>query len=404
MFESRRLLLAKASALPLLLVILLNAGCEDPSNVGLGLIGESGGSPIRLQVPAEQVPIELQPPTTSNVRSSLGFTVGPTRILAGSAADPVFGTVITRAYLDVAPSASQSSDYRSGTITSVELELVPDYVYGDTMASTEFVVSEMDFDWPSTSLPADTTLTVGTEITRFEHTYRDTALVIELPESWYAARSGELLSDDIVADFDGFSISAVSPAAVIGFNATSAIFRIATTTGTAELVLSKIFTHVERLDDANIPDGRAVLQDGVGQLLSLDWDFEADSIAGAAVSRAVIALTIDKETLDGAPEHFVRPTPPQIDVVGVRDDGTSRLLRSALPTEDAIRFVSTAAAPGELTIVRTVQRASTGNSEFKEFRLGISEVQAAVNATLVFAPGADDNAPVAILTVTPNSF
>ena len=403
MCDLERLLRAKI-LLPILIIAPLVTGCEDPSNVGLGLIGESGGEPVRITIAASDLPPDISPPVTSNVRASAGFIVGPSTTLAGTVADPLFGTIDTKAYMDVALPSTASTTFRSGTITSVSLILVPNYVYGDTMATTSLIVSEMDAAWPDANLTADTTLTPGSEVARFDYVYRDTTLVIALPQEWYAARSSVLLSPNIATEFHGFELSTSGPSAVVGFNGTSAIFRISTTTGTGDLVLSKIFTHVSRHDDANIPAGRAVIQDGVGESAALSFEFDEDSLRGAAVSRAVVELFVDQEAMDEVPANFVRPTPAQFDFVGVRADETSRVLRSSVIGDGVIRFVSTTAVPGEFTILRTVQRAATGNPEFDEYRVRITEAQAAINSVLVFDPEADENTPQAILTVTLSSF
>jgi hypothetical protein len=403
MFDLRRLLRAKV-LLPILILAPFATGCEDPSNVGLGLIGESGGEPVRITIAASDLPPDVSPPVTSNVRGSAGFTVGPSTTLAGTVADPLFGTIETKAYLDVALPSTASTTFRTGTITSVSLIIVPNYVYGDTMATTSLIVSEMDAAWPDANLTADTTLTPGPEIARFDFVYRDTTLVIGLPQEWYSLRSSVLLSSNIATEFHGFELSTSGPSAVVGFSGTSAIFRIATTTGTADLVVSKIFTHVRRHDDANIPAGRAVIQDGIGESAALSFEFDEDSLRGAAVSRAVVELFVDQETMDEVPANFVRPIPPQFDFVGVREDGTSRVLRSTVIGDGVIRFVSTTAAPGEFTILRTVQQAATGNPEFDEYHVRITEAQAAINSILVFDPDAGESTPRAILTVTVSSF
>ncbi len=386
------------------LAVLLLSACEDPSNVGLGVIGESGGDPVRMELPPTAQRSEFEPTVTSNVRSSLGYTIGAARILTGSVVDPVFGTVVTKAYIDVARTSSGSTDYESGALTSVELILAPNYVYGDTMATTELVISEMGFDWPATNLPADTSLTVGAEIVRVEFPYPDSTITIAFPDDWILAHAADLLSVDIADRLDGFELSTTDPSAVVGFNASSALFRITTSTGVGDLIVSKIFTHVERTGDGAIPAGRAVLQDGTGQGLGFDFNFAADSIQGSAISRVVIELMIDQETLGDTPEHFVRPAPAQFDFLGIREDGTTQLLRSAVAGSESIRFVSTTAATGERTILRTVQRASAGNPDYVTYRVVISETQAAVNPILVFDSSADSDNPKAILTLTPNAF
>lgn len=400
--------MTRADALVLLILVLglVTAGCEDPSNVGLGLIGESGGDPVRMRIPATELPAEFEPPPTLNVRSSLGYVSGATRVLAGTVEDPLFGTITTKGYIDVSPTTSQSADYRSGTITSVELELTRIYVYGDTVATISLVVSGMDEAWPATTLTSDTSLTAGAEITRVDFSYAsDTTIVIDLPQEWYSAHSATLLSSNVLDDFHGFQLSTANTSTVVGFDAGSGRLRIVTTTGTAELLVSKIFTHVERIGEATPPPGTAFIQDGTGQNLSLDFDFQADSISGTAVSRAVVELAVDRASMDAVPQDFFRPAVTQFDFMGVREDGTTFLLRSAiLGEDDTIRFVSNTAAAGQPTIVRTIQRAAAGNEEFTRYRVRLADVQAAINSVLVFAPGPDEKAPHAVLTLTPTVF
>jgi len=62
------------------LLLLLATGCDDPSAVGIGLIGEEG-LPVTVRLPADSVLTASQKDRTGNTA----------RVLAGRVADPLVG-------------------------------------------------------------------------------------------------------------------------------------------------------------------------------------------------------------------------------------------------------------------------------------------------------------------------
>ncbi|MFV1980950.1 MAG: hypothetical protein ACC655_07340, partial [Rhodothermia bacterium] len=308
--------------------VILIAGCDDPSNVGLGLIGEGDIEPIRVFLEGADLPSERAAVITGGIRSGVTFS-GPTRFLAGVADDPVFGVIEAIGYVDFSVPVSLGNDFRSGTLTSVSLHFAPDgYVYGDTVATTQLTISDMSGAWTAFGARSDTTLTPGDSITSVDYRFTEDVLVIDMPQEWVDANASVVLDRNFTDIFDGFQVSSTGAAAVTGFAGLPSFMRVTTTTGSADYPMSKLLTTLRKHSAAEIP-GRTQVQDGFGDNAILDFDFQVDSIAGSAVSRAVVDVRVDVSIFESPPPDFVRPIPTSISLIGIREDGTRRILKSA---------------------------------------------------------------------------
>lgn len=394
---------ARGAILPLLISIGV-AACDDPSNVGLGLIGEGDSEPMRVELSGSELPAERAAPVTGGVRSGATFT-GPPRYLIGAAEDPIFGTIEAKGYVDFSTPASIGNNFRNGTVTSVDLFMSSDgYAYGDTSVVMRYVVSDMDVAWTAFTTRSDTTLTPGDTVVSKDFQHAEGGFIISMPESWVEENGDVLLDDDFTDLFNGFEISVTGPGVISGFLGLPGILRVTTTTGVAEYPMSKILTTISKSGVTEIP-GRTIIQDGFGQNAILDFEFEIDSIAGAAVSRAVVDVRVDLSAYDNPPPNFVRPLPAVIDLIGIAPDGVRRVLRSAqIGSEGRVSFVSSTASVGEFTLVRSVQLAVTGNSLFDRYAVAISDPQASIGAALLYNGTATEDQPEAVLTLVPSPF
>ena len=386
-------------------VALVLIGCEDPSNVGLGLIGEEGGDPIRVHLTGSDLPAERVPLITGSVLSASVF-LGPERFLFGIADDPLFGMIEAKGYIDFQPPLLAGASFRSGNITSVQLFLASgEYVFGDTLANANMTLTNMDVAWAAIAVRSDTTLDVGTVAHTFDYVYKDSTLVIDMPDVWIAEYESRILDVNFVDLFHGFEISAATASAVSGFDASDSFMRVITTTGSGDYRMSKLLTTLTKTGGLEASSGQTAIQDGFGDNAVLDFNFEVDSLAGSAISRVVVNVSVDLAAYDDAPAHFVRPLPQRLDLIGIRENGTRRLLRSASIGEDgSVSFVSTTASAGEFTIVRSVQRAVTGSSQFEKYAVTIVESQAAIGAALIDNSASESGGPDVIITLVPSPF
>lgn len=388
----------------LCLAIVAVAGCEDPSNVGLGIIGEEGSEPTRLELGGVKLPDERTAVVTGGIRTGTAYS-GPGRYLVGKADDPIFGLIETRAYVDYATPTTIPDGFREGTVTNVVLVFSRDsYVYGDTTLATRFVLSDMNEAWPAFGTRSDTTLVAGDSVISVNYTATQGDFTLVMPEDWVAENSQDLVDEDFTNVFNGFQIHATEPSAISGFLGFPAHMRVTTTGGSVNYPMSKILTTMTKEAGPAIPD-RTVLQDGIGDNAVLDFGFEVDSISASAISRTVVEARVDLSVFEDLPSNFVRPVPTKIDLIGIEPDGTRRVLRSAVvQTEGQLRFVSNTATPGEFNLVRSVQLAVTGNSQFDRYAIAIAETQASIGAALLYNGEAVDDAPSAIITYIPTPF
>ena len=111
----------------------------------------------------------------------------------------------------------------TGPLARVQLRLVRDFVYGDTLATLPVEVREITEAWSPDGLPSDTTLATGPVLTTGTLAAQDTLVTFDLPAAYIAANT-TALRDSLDALFEGFQIRVPegmgpTPGAVIGFNA-----------------------------------------------------------------------------------------------------------------------------------------------------------------------------------------
>jgi hypothetical protein len=382
----------------------LLAACDDPSNVGLGLIGEGDSEPQRVYLSGADLPSEREALITGGIFDGLSFS-GANRYLVGVADDPIFGVIEAKGYFDFNAPLAIGNDFRDGTVTAVSLHLQADgYAYGDTVAATKLIISDMAEEWTAFATRSDTTLTPGDTVISVDYSFSREMLIISMPADWVAANGSVLIDLNFRDLFDGFEVRASNPSAAVGFDGSDSFMHIVTTTGTADYPMSKLVTTLSK-EAVPVIAGRTQVQDGFGDNAVLDFDFDVDSIAGAAISRTVVGIRVDMTIFDLAPQDFFRPIPSKLQLVGIREDGTRRILHEAtILTEGYTTFASSVASSGEFTLVRSVQLAVTGTTQFEKYAITTAQSQAAIGSALIYNASAGEDAPEAIVTLTPTPF
>ncbi len=371
------------------LLLLLATGCDDPSAVGIGLIGEEG-LPVTVRLPADSVQITSQKDRTGNT----------SRVLAGRVVDPLTGTLAATGYVDFVMSGTARVDT---TIVGVRLEMPPDYVYGDTLGSVTLALHDMPEDWPYAGVGTDTTLTAGPLVRTFTFAPTDTLVQVDLPAAWIAAHDTTFRSRTFSTSFHGFQFAPTEGNAVVGFRFSDIRMRVFTVTDTLTLTASKVLTTVAREQAPALPEGRLLLQDGLGQGVLLRFNFMADSVREAGLHAAVLEVPIDSVQLKQTPVGFVRPLPATVRLIGVNAEGNVPVTSLGEP----IVLATTTPEDGRLrfrlgsTSLQTLQRLMLGETLVQYFRLEFPTDDNTLGPLLLYT--APTLRPTLILMVTPPS-
>ena len=292
----------RLATLPLFAVLLLTA-CEDPSNVGLGLIGESGGEPEVVSLPVESyTPEEIRDVTGGAVILTSSNTTP--RFLAGHVEDPLIGTIRATGHVDFSTVSGISDEFREGTVTAAELRLSRDYVYGDTTSTLDVEVRDISGAWDARA-PVDTTIATGSVVTVQAVPVAERTVVIPLPQSWIDANDAVLRSETFTTDFQGLALSATAGNAVLGFAAASARLRVVSAGDTVDYVPSRALTTTDITHaDVSAP----IIQDGTGEGLALTLPESLTDLGPAGVNGVSLRLPADSLlTASEKPAGFVRP-------------------------------------------------------------------------------------------------
>jgi hypothetical protein len=286
-----------------LAVSLFAIGCDDPSNVGLDVIGDVGGDPI----------IEDFAPEIGLAASRDEVTGQNSRILVGQVNDPLLGTVRAHAYVDFGTLVG-SANFREGTVASATLNLRRDYVFGDTLGTVDLRLYDMPEEWAAQGATSDTTLVAGDFIASYTVSVSDTIVSLPLPASWVAANDTTLRSDVFPTVFHGFHLEAQSGTAVVGYAAGQSSLRAVAGTDSVTFPQSRNLTTTERLSAPVESESYAVLQSTAGPIVALDYDLS--SVAGEfALNRASLRIQDDSLAAFAArPANFQRTRPSALNL------------------------------------------------------------------------------------------
>ena len=320
--------LSAALACGLLLCTL--AACDSSSGIGAD-VGDDlrGGDPQAIDlVPdsSDYGPTDIAPPVTGNTQVSRAW-----RFLVGRVQDPLAGTATANGYFDLNPTGEISTGVLNGDLSNLqaELSLDPQYVHGDSTATVEFALFDLDDNPDFEDARADATFPDSAQV---EGTFSvsadaDTAVTIELPASWLEDHLAQLQDTSDVDDrarfretFKGFrlaarsSVSASDPGAVIGFSSRSSVLRLSRTDidEAQTYTISQSFTNItwSETPAGTVPSDRILLRGGDTQALRAAFDFDqvrTDTLIGAPLNRVRLDFPIDTTAAASLPPDFVRP-------------------------------------------------------------------------------------------------
>jgi hypothetical protein len=367
-----------------LALLLIVSGCDDPSSAGLEFVNDDGARPT---VTVQEASAGVEEP---EVRDETG---GDSRVLAGTVADPVTGSVSTTGYLDFSEPSAPPSAFRNGPVTEVTLRLVRDYVYGDTVTVGTLVLNDMDHEWTSLSVPADSELVAGIEAASVQFTPSDSVVLVALPAEWVAANDLQLRSAGSDTLFHGFQLTAIGTNAVIGFRTTSVTLDVVSGGEQLEFPVNRRLTTARRLSPTTPPAERLTVQDTAGPGVVLHFDLSDDTLATAVINRAEIRVIVDTLALrSNTPPNFVRPEVPRLELHAATTAGGSIVLGTANVDNGVAAFSG--------SLVRAaLQGLAEGVGVVDHFRVVVAADVSSVGAVVLNAPGTGQG-PTAEITAS----
>ncbi len=359
--------------------------CEDPTNVGLGLVGDDSGQPL-----TEALDLEAFAPA-----DEVGIVDNLGQVLAGRVDDPSLGTTHAVAYFDVRTNTNQTIDYRNGPVERAILELEVSYVYGDTLSEMTFALHEVLSEFSGFQSTADSIPTVGPELLQFSMMPTDDVVTVELPASWVDQYDADLRTPDFGQAFAGFQLQHLEGNAVVGFhNVVTRNTRIRSIVGvdTVNFVAEKSITTLEKESDSNLPAGRIGIQDGIGPKVS--FTFAIDSLQGVALNRAAIRNKTDNDALE-TPTDFYRPPITDLALHGVLSDSSSALLAIGTLDDDGnFSFVSE-------TFHVVLQSFLLGGTPYESYEIRFSSASAnSIDTVVLHDNQAESDPPQIYITYT----
>lgn len=381
------------------LFALLVGACQDPSGVGLELIGEEVTDPNAQLVIADTTQIVEEEEFTGGFAS--GSSPAQSRVMVGSAVDPLLGDVVADAYFDFVTPATVPEGFFDNNVIAVRLHLVRSYAYGDSTGMLPMTLYEVNEDWSPVGAPVDTSFAADNELGMFTVMSADTVYSLELPASWVSENAEVLQSDTLSNALSGFKLTVqegASPSFVAGFDTAESSVRVYTSQDSVDYPLSEVFTRLIREEAGMLPPANILyLRDGTGE--ALDLSFEFDGQANQALANATLRLSTDASALDEP--GFVRGIISQLSLYGVTPDDDLVFIESAQfdPNNGAIVFSSS-------TLTSSIQAELVGDSIFDSYRIIPELSNSSINALpLLIGPepseGESDVRPRVILTLVP---
>lgn len=353
---------------PALAALLMLAGCEDPSGVGLELIGETGGQPVRTEVAAPGVAVvdTFTAFTGGVVTTSATFARTQSTVLAGAAVDPLLGPVTASAYIDFTlPTESLPGGFLTGTLESVDLVLTPAFKYGDTLRTVSFEVYDLSEGFTSSEATADSTYDDSGLVLSFDVAPGDTLIDVPFSQAFVDANRETIQSVEFTTEDFGFRISPASSGLVLGFDASQSALRVVVDGDTVFYPPLQVFTNLTRPDPTLA--GRTVLLEGRGN--RFEFTFDLDAIPNAPVAAAELRIRPDLAALEDP--AFFRPTADVLTLFAVSTsdpaDPTYVQIGTVRLDEDLGLYTVTSAALTALT-----QDLVLGTAEVSGFALGFS--------------------------------
>jgi len=373
--------------LSLLAGFLLFSGCDDPSNVGQGLLdAQSGETRVTSLLPETISSGDRADETGGNAGS------GAIRALAGMVDDPVVGPIQSTGFIDFVPSSQFESAFVNGTVSWAGLELNLDYRYGDTTGVVHFDLVSVPENWLSSDINADSDIPMGSVVASYEIPVSEGVVTLPLPEAWVNANDATLRSATFTDTFHGFGIVPTGGNAIVGFRFSESRLRASAAAGdTVSYALSKVGTQTD-LSGATPPDNHAILQDGSPQGVFVRFPLRGEDLEESLIHRVIVQL----EAVDVSgqyPESFSRPLPGVIGLEAVSADGLTRLEIAEVSINAAGEFVI-----DNTTLTNVFQSANLGKSVLDRFELFFPAEQSGIG---FFAfPQDGGNSIEALITAT----
>ncbi len=301
--------------------------CDDPTSVGIEIIGDRGGEPQ----------IRALPPTQFSAEHVAEVTGNNERTLLGYLEDPLLGTIRSHAYLDFgAPAAA--AGFREGTVNYAALQLDRRYIVGDTTGEVTVRVYDMADEWNPQGATSDTTFARANPITSYTFSAADTLVTLELPSDWVARNDTTLRSNSFLSVFHGFYFEAESGNAVIGFSSGGSWLRAAAGTDSVSFPMAKNLTSVEHQDPVDLPADLLIVQGSGGR--AVNALFALDTLRhDFALNRAVLRVREDSVlSASNLPPGYVRPRASQLNLYA-RLSGGALIQVDAARSNDSREFV-----------------------------------------------------------------
>jgi len=373
----------------LMVGLLIMTGCDDPTNVGQGLLDSQAGETrvITLQ-PNSVTAGDRSDPTGGNAAS------GAVMSLMGVVDDPVRGRMSSQGLIDFVPSNQFGADFLNASVDWAELSLNLDYRYGDTTSVVQFDLYEVPADWQSVAINAGSVIALGSKIDSYEVAAKEGLTSFVLPEAWIQEYD-TILRDGSFSDlFHGFAMVPTDGQAIVGFRFSESTLRASATPGdTVAFALSKVGS-LTSMPDSPPSSGRVFLGDGSARGVDVRFPLQGEELAESLIHRVILSLEIDNIS-SSYPAGFLRPLPAVIGLEAVSEDGESRLEIAEVAVNTEGRFVM-----DNTTLTNVFQSANLGKSVLDRFELYFPTDQSGVGF-FVLPTTANELAIEALVTATP---
>lgn len=278
----------------LVLSCLIFSGCEDPGLVGGGFTETN----TRIQVDTVQVNgVEAQ--------QLIYYSGGLTYFSAGRFNDPAFGDL--QAVGLIRPGLPGSDDAVIEDDANVKLRLFFDqsFVYGDSLATAEFDVIELDQIWRGKTWQINDSvrLSGNSPVASFSIDEQD-SIDVTLSNSWVQSYRPYFENEEDSRDslyrieFPGLALVPRNSSKIIPFEAGECRLVIENTENdTLELPLNDWAYSLQRLNQQNAPAGTFKLHSTLEQVISFDMGLTRDSLGAVNLARVELVLYENKEAL-----------------------------------------------------------------------------------------------------------
>lgn len=344
--------------LSLLAGLFLLSGCDDPSNVGQGLLdAQSGDTRVSTMSPDVIDRLDRPDETGGNAGS------GAVRALAGTVDDPVLGTMTAHGFIDFVPSSQFESTFTNGSVTWAGLELNLDYRYGDTTGVVQFDLFSIPGNWLSSEVDAGSDIPRGGRIASYEIPVTAGVVTLPLPEAWVDSNDATLRSSTFTDTFHGFGIVPTGGDAIVGFRFSESVLRASAVPGdTVTYAMSKVGTLTD-LSATAAPADHVILQDGSAESVFMRFPLRGEVLDESLIHRVIMQLTA-VDLSSRYPEGFSRPLPGVLGLEAVSADGQTRLEIAEVAINASGDFVV-----DNTTLTNVFQSANLGKSVLDRFEL-----------------------------------